>query len=196
MSEFEDAVNDKWIDRSRTYFVQDEIEKKLLCDTKVAYLHASKIAKLVPVIIPTDCLKALSILTDDDVRRSVGINPSNEFVFPNTKNSMGHVIGWDCVNRMCQEAGLERKMNATSMRHYIATEYALLDVAARDRELFYKHMGHSETINENIYQCPPAVREIIHVGKVLGQLDDIDEGNSFLHALKHNSIFMYNFRYI
>eukprot|EP00105_Crassostrea_gigas_P043022 XP_019927170.1 PREDICTED: uncharacterized protein LOC105338725 [Crassostrea gigas] len=175
MSEFEDAVNDKWIDRSRIHFVQDEIEKKLLCDTKVAYLHASKIAKLVPVIIPTDCLKALSILTDDDVRRSVGINPSNEFVFPNTKNSLGHVIGWDCVNRMCQEAGLERKMNATSMRHYIATEYALLDVAARDRELFYKHMGHSETINENIYQCPPAVREIIHVGKVLGQLDDINE---------------------
>lgn len=28
MSEFEDAVNDKWIDRSRIHFVQDEIEKK------------------------------------------------------------------------------------------------------------------------------------------------------------------------
>lgn len=196
ISELEDALSDKWVDKSRIDFVKDDIEKKLLCDTKIAYLHASKIAKLVPVIIPTDCLKALNVLVDVEVRRAVGINPNNNFVFPNTKNSMGHVVGWDCVNRMCQEAGLEKRMNATSMRHYVATEYALLDVAARDRELFYKHMGHSETINENIYQCPPAVREIIHVGKVLGQLDDIDEGNSFLHALKHNSIFMYNFRYI
>lgn len=65
-------------------------------------------------------------------------------------------------------------MNATSMRHYVATEYALLDVSARDRE-FYKHMGHSESINENIYQYPPAVREIIHVGRVLGQMDAMNE---------------------
>lgn len=86
--------------------------KEFLCNTKVAYFLASKIAKLVPVIIPTDCLKALSILTYVEVRRSVGINPNN--VFPNTKNSMGHVIGWDYVNRKWQEGGLERKRNASS----------------------------------------------------------------------------------
>lgn len=177
ISELEDALSDKWVDKSRIDFVKDDIEKKLLCDTKIAYLHASKIAKLVPVIIPTDCLKALNVLVDVEVRRAVGINPNNNFVFPNTKNSMGHVVGWDCVNRMCQEAGLEKRMNATSMRHYVATEYALLDVAAHDRDLFYKHMGHSETINENIYQCPPAVREITHVGRVLGQMDAMNEGN-------------------
>lgn len=50
-----------------------------MCNTKVAYFLASKIAKLVPVIIPTDCLKALSILTYVEVRRSVGINPNNVF---------------------------------------------------------------------------------------------------------------------
>uniref|UniRef100_K1PSU4 Uncharacterized protein n=1 Tax=Magallana gigas TaxID=29159 RepID=K1PSU4_MAGGI len=180
ISELEDALSDKWVDKSRIDFVKDDIEKKLLCDTKIAYLHASKIAKLVPVIIPTDCLKALNVLVDVEVRRAVGINPNNNFVFPNTKNSMGHVVGWDCVNRMCQEAGLEKRMNATSMRHYVATEYALLDVAARDRDLFYKHMGHSETINENIYQCPPAVREITHVGRVLGQMDAMNEDEADL----------------
>jgi hypothetical protein len=174
--ELADALEDKWIDQGRKEFVKDEIDKKLLCDTKLAYLHASKIAKLVPVLIPKDCWRALKILVDVEVRREVGINPHNDFVFANTKNSLGHVTGWDCVERMSQGAGLERRMNATGMRHYISTEYALLDVAPRDRELFYKHMGHSEKINENIYQCPPAVREITHVGKILAKVDTMGEG--------------------
>nr|XP_022289687.1 uncharacterized protein LOC111101473 isoform X1 [Crassostrea virginica] len=175
LSELTDALEDKWIDQCRMEFVKDDIEKKLLCDTKVAYLHASKIAKLVPVLIPKDCWKALNVLVDTEVRRVAGVHTHNDFVFPNTKNSMGHVIGWDCVDRMSQEAGLEGRLNATGMRHFIATEYALLDVAPRDRELFYKHMGHSEAINENIYQCPPAVREITHVGKILANVDSMNE---------------------
>ena len=96
---------------------------------------------------------------------------------------MDHVIGWDGVDIITQEAGLERRMNATGMRHFIATEYALLDVAPRDRELFYKHMGHSEAINENIYQCPPAVREITHVGKILANVDSMNEGKNHLKFL-------------
>ena len=54
-----------------------------------------------------------------------GFNTHNDFDFPNTKNSMGYVIGWDCVDRMNQEAGLERRMNTTGMRHITATGYAL-----------------------------------------------------------------------
>lgn len=73
----------------------------MFCDIKVVYFYVLKIVKLVLVIILIDCLKVLSILTDDDVRRLVGINFSNEFVFLNIKNFMGYVIGWDCVNRMC-----------------------------------------------------------------------------------------------
>ena len=183
LSELTDAMEDKWIDQCRMEFVKDDIEKKLLCDTKVAYLHASKIAKLVPVLIPKDCWKALNVLVDTEVRKVAGVHTHNDFVFPNTKNSMGHVIGWDCVDRMSQEAGLEGRLNATGMRHFIATEYALLDVAPRDRELFYKHMGHSEAINENIYQCPPAVREITHVGKILANVDTMDEGKNHLKFL-------------
>lgn len=73
----------------------------MFCDIKVVYFYVLKIVKLVLVIILIDCLKVLSILMDDDVRRLVGINFSNEFVFLNIKNFMGYVIGWDCVNRMC-----------------------------------------------------------------------------------------------
>ena len=73
LSELTDALEDKWIDQCRMEFVKDDIEKKLLCDTKVAYLHASKIAKLVPVLIPKDCWKALNVLVDTKIRRVAGV---------------------------------------------------------------------------------------------------------------------------
>ena len=63
---------------------------------------------------------------------------------------MGHVIGWDCVDRMNQEAGLERRMNTTGMRHFTATGYALLDVAPRH----IGSMGHSVAFKEKNFSAP------------------------------------------
>ena len=40
---------------------------------------------------------------------------------------------------------------------------------------FYEHMGHSEAINRNIYQAPPAIMQLIKTGK---QLQSIDEGKN------------------
>ena len=54
---------------------------------------------------------------------------------------MDHVIGWDGVDIITQEAGLERRMNATGMRHFAATGYALLDVAPRDIGSYLKCIG-------------------------------------------------------
>ncbi|XP_062606599.1 uncharacterized protein LOC134268369 isoform X2 [Saccostrea cucullata] len=186
LSELTDAMNDKWIDQYKRENLQFEIERERFGETKIAYIHASKVARLVPVIIPKDCWKALDIITDDEVRRTAGVNQRNEFVFPNTKTSMSHVIGWDCIHRMCREAGLQRNFNATGMRHFLATEYAALNVDPSDREIFYKHMGHSEKINENIYQCPPALREITHVGRVLQQVDMMDDCGGTLNLQNQN----------
>ncbi|GFO41921.1 hypothetical protein PoB_006842600 [Plakobranchus ocellatus] len=33
--------------------------------------------------------------------------------------------------------------------------------------MFYRHMGHSEANNKNVYQCPLAVNEITRVGHFL-----------------------------
>lgn len=111
-------------------------------------------------MIPEDCRRALITLVYNEARTAVGVN---DFVLLNTKHFMGHVTGWDCVYRKRQEAGLERRMNVTDTHHYITTEhYTPLDVASRDRDLFYKHIEHSEIINENIYQYPPAVRDVTY----------------------------------
>lgn len=75
-------------------------------------------------------------------------------------------------------------MDAKGMTQYVVTEYALLDVSACEHELFYKRSWHSMTIDKSIFQCFPAVREDLPVGKFLGQMDAMNESNRFIHSLK------------
>ena len=76
---------------------------------------------------------------------------------------------------------MSRYITATDMRHYVATHYASLEVHRHERFFFVqKHMGHSKFINENVYQCPPAIQEMMTAGKFLLSLDTIiDENNKF-----------------
>nr|XP_034299375.1 uncharacterized protein LOC105334630 isoform X2 [Crassostrea gigas] len=171
VKDWEDALQGVWIDQAKVEHVEDDIEKKLLCENKIAYIHASKVTKLVPLLIPKDCWQAMKILTDYEVRRGAEINEDNTYAFPNIKHSKNHASGWIAVNNLCRKAGLERNISATDMRHYVATSYALLDVSPNEREMFYKHLGHSKQMNENVYQCPPAMKTITQVGKFLNQLE-------------------------
>ena len=45
-----------------------------------------------------------------------------------------------------------------------------MNIPESDREVFYKHMGHSALINAKIYQAPPAEAEIFKVGSRLRQM--------------------------
>ena len=54
--------------------------------------------------------------------------------------------------------GLEKPelMMATNYRHYIATAIRREELTDAERKSFYNHMGHSERVNQGIYQSPPA----------------------------------------
>ena len=43
----------------------------------------------------------------------------------------------------------------------------MMDVPEDKREAFYRHMGHSEKINKDVYQAPLALNEVTQVGKYL-----------------------------
>ena len=82
-----------------------------------------------------------------------------------------HVSGWHAISDVCQKAGLMTRITATEMRHLVSTYYASLELPEADRKHFYMHMGHSEAMNANVYQCPMAVAAITKVGKHLMDLD-------------------------
>jgi hypothetical protein len=70
------------------------------------------------------------------------------------------------------------------MRHRVSTLYAGTDVPEADRQYFYKHMGHSASINANIYQAPLAESEILKVGR---HLITMDGGQNVLSSRGENS---------
>ena len=51
------------------------------------------------------------------------------------------------------------------------TKFANLEMPVSDRQFFFSHMGHSGDVNENIYQCPPTLRELQQVGSYLTEID-------------------------
>ncbi len=138
------------------------------------------------MLIPNDCVKGLKLLSDPEVRKQADILEINDSMFPNTSFSPDHVIGWHCINKMCREAEVQDpgKLTASKQRHRISTIYSSLEVPERERELFYKHMGHSKEVNEGTYQYPLPLLEITKVGR---HLQDIDRGKKSLqHHFKVN----------
>lgn len=70
----------------------------------------------------------MKIIFDLDVRKSVGVYLSNDFVFLNIKFFLSYVIGWDCVDRLCCEVKFDKNINVIGMWYYIVMEYVLFDV--------------------------------------------------------------------
>ena len=62
-------------------------------------------------------------------------------------------------------AELDDSITATQTRHYVSTVYAGLEIPDEEWKQFYEHMGHSETINKNVYQSPLAIKEVTQVGR-------------------------------
>ena len=168
LQEWEDALCNVWY--KDTESVNDPLEKMLVGRFKLAY-QSGKRVKLVPLLIVNDCWKAMEILTDPEIRKQAHVYLENKFVFPLTRFSTGHVFGWQAVEKCCHLAGLDNSITATSMRHYVATVYAGLEVSDEERKRFYDHMGHTEAINKDVYQSPLAIKEVTQVGRFLHQLD-------------------------
>ena len=173
LKEWEDAVSNAWVDQRQLDNIEDPIEKAVAESTKVTYQTGKGNNHLVPVLIPNDIYKGMEKLADTEIREQAGVAECNQYLFANTQDSDGHVIGWHAINSIATEAKVANKelMTATKMRHRISTMYAALDVPQSQREAFYEHMGHSENINKTVYQAPRSVVELTHVGACLKKFD-------------------------
>lgn len=179
ISEWREAETNVWLKKNiSSKDASDEVERMLFNDMKLTYQSGKGNNHLVPVLIPVDTIAAMQKLGDEAVRDSATVLHNNSYMFPSTHSSDEHVSGWHAIRRVCGDAGVEdpNRLTATKMRHRISTLYAGLDVTPNERQLFYKHMGHAEGINQNIYQTPLGEAEILTVG---AQLKKMDGSNTF-----------------
>ncbi|WAR20358.1 hypothetical protein MAR_002196, partial [Mya arenaria] len=155
ISNFIEAKNKRWIDSNKVDSLP-EWEKKLFQNHLITY-QPGKGTHLVPVLIPQDCVDGLDILICSDTRQRAKIWKENSYLFPNTGFSADHTSGWNATHKLAKEAGVKRLdlVNATKQRHRISTLYCALEIPEKERQYFYKHMGHTKEVNWGTYQYPP-----------------------------------------
>ena len=174
LEEWEDAVNDTWVDPKLVESVKDPLEKVLFSQFKLAYQAGKGSKKLVPILIPTDTLNPIKKLIEE--RKEVEVSDSNPFLFANTGTSLDHAVGWQSIKAVVKMMGPELEkpelLIADKFRHRMSTLFALLDLPENERATFYRHMGHSESINRHVYQCPLSIGEVVNVGGFLKTVDE------------------------
>ena len=128
---------------------------------------------LVPVFIPKDTVEAMKLLANDSVRKEAGVNPTNSYVFASGQNSEKHFPGWHSLANVCAKLPIKDKsrLTGTSNRHRLSTVLAGFNLTNLERELVFKHFGHSKEINENIYQAPAAHLQLETTGAYLSRVD-------------------------
>lgn len=109
-----------------------------------------------------------------EVREKVGVNEKNHYLFPYTRGSMDHCVRSDCIAAISKAAKLTRPgtFTATTIRHRTTTIHAELEATDSERNLVFKHLGHSKEINATVYRCPAAIEEITTVDRFLKNLDE------------------------
>jgi hypothetical protein len=174
ISEWEEAENDGWIDKQRMNELLEE-QKLLVKSLKIAYLSGKGNKHVVSLLIPNDTIKAMQYLSKVDVRENSGIAKDNKFLFASTQHSDVQFSGWHALKSVCAKVRMEKPelVTWTNNRHRVSTIYAGLDISESDRDLFYKHMGHSAQMNRDVYQAPLALSSVTSVGK---RLLDIEVG--------------------
>jgi integrase len=178
LSDWEKSENKTWVDVERVTKMAPH-EEALINTFQLAYI-SGKGKRIVPVLLPNDCLPAIRKLVS--LRQQLEIHPSNLFLFPAGRHSKEHVPGNHAVTEICNAAKTSRPVTATEVRHSISTFYACQDLPEQERHRFYEHMGHSENINKDVYQAPLVFQEVTMVGKHLLNYDNQVRKKTGVHA--------------
>lgn len=172
LHQWEEALKGEWDDRND---LPEEYHEEML----ITFQTGKGADHLVPVMFTPCTHKAMVYLCNKEVRVNAGVRGSNSYIFASTQNSDSHASGWHCINDILVQLDMKGIINATKNRHRVATLLAKFNISDKERELVYKHFGHSETMNQNVYQAAPGRLHIDTTGKLLRILNrDSDQSSS------------------
>ena len=156
-----EALNGEWVDK-------EDLPNNFNIDQMyITYQTGKGGNHLVPVIFPPETVKAMQYLTNKEVRKNAGVPDGNNYIFASTQKSMSHASGWHCINEILVRLDKKGAINATKNRHRVATILAKLDMSESEKKLIYSHFGHSEMINQNVYQATPGSLQLRTTGQTL-----------------------------
>jgi len=158
INQWKQALDGYWTDK----FDENDTPEML-----VTFQTGKGANNLVSVMFPPETYGAMKYLCNENIRKEVGIPQSNSFIFANTQKSSSHTNGWHCINEILKRLSLQGAINATRNRHRVASLLASLQLSDKEKDLIFKHFGHSAAVNENIYQSANGTSQIRNTGKKL-----------------------------
>ena len=123
-----------------------------------------KCSGLVSVLIPVECSRAIAFLVDRQCRARAGVNSDNPFVFTYTKHSFDATKGYNEIKSVCRLINIT-VITATGVKHSAFWAMDNIDDTAIDR--FMEHMGHSKSIDRNVYTVPQAIQILETIGPII-----------------------------
>lgn len=160
IKQWNEALTGQWVDES------DDVSKE---DMLVTYQTGKGANHLVPIMFPPETHQAIKFLVDQNNRSLAGVLKTNQYVFP-SKSSEYHTSGWHAVNEILTMLSLKGAINATRNRHRVASLLAKLQLSDKEKELVYKHFGHTELVNANKYQAAAGSLQLNTTGKRLTEI--------------------------
>jgi len=157
-----------WIDGKKL----KAAHKKLVRRYEIVFVMGKGL-ELVTVFFPKIMERAINILVDRNVRKTVGVSSSNDFLFAYTSLSEDGTVGYNEIRDICQKVNIP-VISATSLRHRASTRLWAMEGVPEDViRSFMEHIGHKLHIDKNIYSCPPAMRLMQDVTPILERLNEV-----------------------
>ena len=92
-----------------------------------------------------------------------------------TKDSLGHLRGWDCVSASVKEVEGSLKspksITSTKLRKYIATVSQTAALTEVDLDWLARHLGHDIRVHREFYRLHESTAELAKVSKLLLAVD-------------------------
>lgn len=164
IKQWEEAMRGEWIDSCDLPSDFESGSSLITFQTGKGKNH------LVSVIFPSETLNAVKFLADPKIRQNAGVLATNYFLFPSTQHGKGHADGWHSINDILKKLSLKGAINATRNRHRVASLLAKLSLTQKEKDLIYTHFGHSEEINQGVYQAAGGSQQLNITGNYLTQI--------------------------
>lgn len=131
-----------------------------------------KRGRKVPMLLTRELEASIKLIIN--VRKTIGVNPANKYVFAiPTTNSLNFIRGSDALRKHAKFSQLKcpQAVTSTKLRKHIATLSQLINLEERELEIIAGFLGHDLTVHRDFYRLPEDTLQIAKCGKLFMMMD-------------------------
>ena len=144
-------------------------QKQIVNNNVMFYVRAKKGGTDVGIKMPKLYIPLVEYLCSSTARDICHINAENKFVFAPFSTEKSSSSGWHDFNAVCKAYNV-LNINATKIRHIVATQMDDDNLTPEEVDRLCKHMGHTKSIHNGIYKGRTVVKDMLIAEKISNRL--------------------------